>query len=115
MARTVENVCNRVMNSVTPERKSTADLRPDRHRPGAFTLYVDGVAQSYVDPAEPGHLEFEYMRKLAWLVDTAAPTGAPLRVLHLGGGACTMARYIAATRPGSHQVVVERDAGIADL
>src|SRR3954449_11385505 len=29
--------------------------------------------------------------------------------LHLGGGGCTLPRYIAATRPGSSQVVVEAD------
>jgi hypothetical protein len=93
----------------------TAELRRDPHRPGAYMLHIDGVAQSYVDLADPTHLEFEYMRRLSWLIDTMAPAGRPLRVLHLGGGALTMARYVAATRPGSTQEVVERDAALVDL
>jgi hypothetical protein len=93
----------------------TAELRPDPERPGAFMLHIDGVAQSYVDLADPTHLEFEYMRRLSWLIDTMAPASKPLSVLHLGGGALTMARYVAATRPGSTQHVVERDAALVDL
>jgi spermidine synthase len=49
------------------------------------------------------------------VVDAAAPPGAPLRALHLGGGALTLPRYLAATRPGSSQRVVERDAALIAL
>jgi spermidine synthase len=93
----------------------TAELAPDPYRPGGWLLRVDGVAQSYVDLADLTHLEFEYTRRMAWVIDSAAPAGRPLRVLHLGGGALTLPRYIAATRPGSAQVVVERDAALAAL
>ena len=55
------------------------------------------------------------MRRLASIVDGVAPAGAPLSVLHLGGGALTMARYVAATRPGSSQRVVELDAALIAL
>jgi hypothetical protein len=92
-----------------------ADIDPDRMRPGAWLLRIDGVAQSYVDLIEPEHLEFEYMRRVAAVVDSAAPAGHPLRVLHLGGGAYTLARYLAAVRPGSAPFVVERDAALAAL
>ena len=90
----------------------TAELVPDTDRPGAWTLRVDGTPQSYVDVDEPTHLGFEYMRRLGTVVDTAAPRGVPLRVLHVGGGALTLARYVAVTRPGSVQRVVERDAAL---
>jgi spermidine synthase len=70
-------------------------------------LLVDGVPQSYVDPGDPEHLEFEYVRWLGHVVDGLAP--GPLTVLHLGGGACTLPRYVAATRPGSTQLVIEAD------
>lgn len=87
-----------------------------RGAPGqAWTLLVDGVPQSHVDLADPRHLEFEYMRHIAALIDAVAPTGAPLRALHLGGGAMTLPRYVAATRPGSTQRVVERDAALIDF
>jgi spermidine synthase len=36
-------------------------------------------------------------------------------VLHLGGGGLTLARYVAATRPGSSQLAVESDAALAEL
>jgi spermidine synthase len=91
----------------------TATLVPDRHRPAGWTLLVDGVPQSHVDLDDPTYLEFEYVRRLAWVIDAAAPPGVPLRVLHLGGGALTLPRYLAATRPGSAQRVLERDAALA--
>ena len=98
-----------------PDAPPGTALLPDRHRPHGWTLYVDGVPQSYVDLADPHHLEFEYIRRIARVIDAAAPAGAPLRVLHLGGGALTLPRYVAATRPGSTQLVVERDAALAAL
>jgi hypothetical protein len=55
------------------------------------------------------------MRRLGHLVDLAAPAGEPLRVLHLGGGGLTLARYVAATRPGSRQLAVESDAALVEL
>ncbi|MGC9668119.1 spermidine synthase [Planosporangium sp. 12N6] len=100
---------------IEPVDLGTAALVPDRDRPDGWTLLVDGVAQSHVDLADPTYLEFEYMRKLASVVDAAAPSGAPLRVLHLGGGALSLPRYVAATRPGSRQRVVERDAALTAL
>ncbi len=93
----------------------TAQLDPDPFRPGSWLLRIDGVAQSYVDLIEPEHLEFPYMRRVAAVLDTAARGGRPVRALHLGGGAYTLPRYLAATRPGSAQVVVERDGALAAL
>ncbi|MEO3776900.1 fused MFS/spermidine synthase [Micromonospora sp. B11E3] len=92
-----------------------AELVPDPDRPGSWTLLLDGAPQSHVDLADPTHLEFEYVRRLAAAVDLLAPAGTPLRVLHLGGGALTLPRYVGATRPGSTQRVVEVDAALVDL
>jgi spermidine synthase len=86
-----------------------AQLVPDPDRPYAWELLLDGAAQSHVDLAEPEWLEFEYQRRLGHVVDLAAPPGRPLRVVHLGGGALTMARYVAVTRPRSEQQVAEPD------
>ena len=76
---------------------------------------MDGTPQSYVDLDDPHYLEFEYMRRLGHLVNLAAPGGEPLRVLHLGAGGLTLARYVTATRPGSRQLAVESDAALAEL
>ncbi|OIJ88590.1 spermidine synthase [Streptomyces colonosanans] len=93
----------------------TAKLMPDVDRERAWLLTVDGAPQSYVDLDAPTHLEFEYARRLGHVLDTVAEPGQALDVLHLGGGALTLPRYLVATRPGSRQDVVEADRGLLDL
>ncbi|MFF3175573.1 spermidine synthase [Streptomyces sp. NPDC057900] len=95
--------------------RGTARLLPDVDRERAWLLTVDGAPQSYVDLDAPEHLEFEYTRRLGHVVDRVAEPGAPLDVLHLGGGALTLPRYVAATRPGSRQHVAEADRGLLAL
>ena len=68
-----------------------AELVPDLDRPDSWILFVDGTPQSQVDLADPLYLEFEYVRRLAHILDLAAPAGEPLDVLHLGGGGLTLA------------------------
>ncbi|PWI20950.1 spermidine synthase-like protein [Streptomyces sp. Act143] len=92
-----------------------AKLMPDVDRERAWLLTVDGAPQSYVDLDEPTHLEFEYARRLGHVLDITTDPGQPLDVLHLGGGALTLPRYVAATRPGSRQDVVEADRGLLEL
>jgi spermidine synthase len=92
-----------------------AALVPDPDRPRSWTLVVNGTPQSHVDLDDPEYLEFEYVRRLGHVVDLAAPPRRPLRVLHLGGGGLTLARYVAATRPRSTQQVVEIDAALVEL
>lgn len=93
----------------------TAKLMPDVDRPHAWLLTVDGAPQSYVDLDAPTYLEFEYAQRLAHVLDTADDSDRPLDVIHLGGGALTLPRYVAATRPGSRQDVVEADRGLLEL
>jgi spermidine synthase len=92
-----------------------AELVGDPDRASGWTLLLDGAPQSHVDLADPTHLEFEYIRRMAAAIDLIAPARAPLRVLHLGGGALTLPRYVAATRPGSPQRVVEIDGPLVEL
>ncbi|WP_327032262.1 fused MFS/spermidine synthase [Micromonospora ureilytica] len=92
-----------------------AELVPAPDRAGSWTLLLDGAPQSHVDLTDPTHLEFEYVRRLAAAVDLIAPAGEPLRVLHLGGGALTLPRYVSATRPGSTQRVSEVDGALVEL
>ncbi|MGC5000876.1 spermidine synthase [Streptomyces sp. DT203] len=92
-----------------------AELIPDRERPHAWTLTLDGAPQSHVDLDDPSHLSFAYQRRIGHIADLAAPAGQPLHVVHLGGGAFTLARYVAATRPRSTQQVVELDAALVQL
>ncbi|MEV5781835.1 fused MFS/spermidine synthase [Streptomyces sp. NPDC052287] len=92
-----------------------AELIPDRDRPRAWTLLIDGAPQSHVDLDDPAHLSFEYQRRLGHVIDLVAPPGKPVHAVHLGGGAFTLARYTAATRPRSTQQVVERDGLLVQL
>lgn len=93
----------------------TAKLMPDVDRARAWLLTVDGAPQSYVDLDAPAHLEFEYAQRLGHVLEAVAEPGRPLDVVHLGGGALTLPRYVAATRPGSRQDVVEADRGLLRL
>ncbi|EST22745.1 hypothetical protein N566_26415 [Streptomycetaceae bacterium MP113-05] len=100
---------------IRPVGGGTAKLLPDVDRRRAWLLTVDGSPQSYVDLEDPLHLEFEYVRRLAHLLDLVAPGKDPLDLLHLGGGGLTLPRYAACARPGSRQRVVESDAGLSAL
>jgi hypothetical protein len=91
----------------------TAKLLPDVDRARAWLLTVDGSPQSYVDLDDPGHLEFEYTRRIAYVVESGFDQ--PLDAVHLGGGALTLPRRLARTLPGSRQEVVEADRGLAAL
>jgi hypothetical protein len=88
-----------------------ATLAPDPDHPACWTLAVDGLPQSCVDTENPRNLRYRYMRRLADVVDAVAPKD----ILHLGGGALTLPRYVAATRPGTQQRVVEKDGALTDL
>lgn len=98
-----------------PVGGGTAKLLPDVDRRRAWLLTVDGAPQSYVDLDDPGHLEFEYVRRLAHVIDLTGRPGMQLDLLHLGGGGLTLPRYAEAARPGSRQRVIESDAELAGL
>jgi Spermine/spermidine synthase domain len=97
-----------------PVRFGEAELTRDADRPSGWLLSVNGVAQSYVDLDDPEHLEFDYVRRIGDVVDRVSRPG-PLDVLHIGGGACTVPRYVEATRKGSRQLVIEADGPLVDL
>jgi spermidine synthase len=94
---------------------ATAEILRDASRSRAFTLLLDGVESSHVDLDDPQYLVFEYVRWLGDVIDCLAPSGEPLDAVHLGGGAATLARYVAATRPAAKQVVFEVDAALVAL
>ena len=92
-----------------------ARLEESRHVPGSWTLYVDGTPQSHVELERPEWLGFEYVRRIGHAIDLVQPEGEPITAVHLGGGALTLPRYVAATRPGSRQQVVELESELVDL
>ncbi|MFI5696227.1 spermidine synthase [Kribbella sp. NPDC051586] len=82
---------------------------------GTFVLRIDGSPQSQVDLADPAHLPFEYMRRIGDVVDAVAPRRQPVAVLHVGGAALSIPRYVAVTRPRSRQIVLEPDEDLTEF
>ncbi|PCE16502.1 spermine synthase [Microbacterium sp. SZ1] len=78
-----------------------------------FELIVDDTPQSHVDLDDPTHLHFEYIVRMGAVIDQLRD--GPLTAVHLGAGALTIPRYVAATRPGSRQQVIELEAPLAAL
>lgn len=90
------------MNRVVPA--------PDDRR--AFMVMHGKTEQSWVDPTDPLRLEFEYVQRIAEVLEEtilARPLTENLRVIHVGGGGLTLPRFIAARRPRTTQVVLEPD------
>ncbi|WP_116084797.1 fused MFS/spermidine synthase [Agromyces sp. PvR057] len=92
-----------------------ARLEESRQVPGSWTLTVDGTPQSHVELDRPDWLGFEYVRRIGHAIDLVRPEGEAITAVHLGGGALTLPRYVAATRPGSRQQVVELESDLVDL
>lgn len=84
-------------------------------RTGGWDLLLDGIPNSNVDLWSPSNLHFTYAKTMEGVIDYCYPEGNALKVLHLGAGAMSIARFIDATRPGSAQTVVEIDADLIDF
>ena len=92
-----------------------ARVEGDPHRPSGRVLLLGPQEASYSDVADPTRLAWSYVRRIGDVVDTFRPASSAVDVVHIGGGAGTLARYVAATRPGSRQELYELDAGVAAL
>lgn len=95
------------------------ELEPDPYLNDGWLISVNGVPSSHIVLGNPRELVFEYMQWIAVAVeshleDTGADT-SKLRLTHLGGGACSLARYFAEVYPSSRNSVVELDGSLAAL
>jgi MFS family permease len=77
------------------------------------TLVLDNVNHGAVDLDQPTHLEFRYVKVMGAAIDQLPP--GPIDALHIGGGAFSLPAYVAATRPGSTQLVLELDPALVDV
>jgi MFS family permease len=92
-----------------------ARVENDPAVPGGRTLILNSARHSYVDLNDPRHLQFAYVQWIGAVTDVLRPPGTPIEALHLGGGGFTVPEYVAATRTGSRQVVLELDGGLVRL
>jgi spermidine synthase len=79
-------------------------------------LYIGGLASSHVDLERPQRLHMDYLARMAVALDALRPDrGAPLDLVHLGGGALALPRYVAATRPRARNEVWEIEPELVAL
>ncbi|MBM7051693.1 spermidine synthase [Rothia sp. ZJ1223] len=94
-----------------------AELIEDDYTPNGWVLEINGMESSHIVIGRPRELDFEYMRWLAAVIEPyiqAHLDAEKLRITHLGGGACSMARYLADAYPKSRNTVVELDGKLAE-
>jgi spermidine synthase len=87
-------------------------VEEDPARPTGRRLYLDTLLHSYVDLADPAHLEFGYTRIVGDVLAAAAPAGQAINAIHVGGGGFSIPRHLESVRPGSRSLVLELDEGI---
>jgi hypothetical protein len=92
-------------------RRGELVVERDPARPSGRLLRDGGMEASYVDLGDPSHLEFDYLRWMRIVLSAAAAR----RILHVGGGACTLARALAAADPQGRQEVCEHDGAVLAL
>jgi spermidine synthase len=92
-----------------------AAVKVDPANPTGRVLFLNSAEHSYVDLADPSHLQFAYTQWIGAVADLVKPRGQRIDALHLGGGGFTVPRYVTATRPGSDNVVFEIDGRLIDL
>lgn len=83
--------------------------------PDAYELVLDDQHHSYVDLKDPTYLGYRYTRWIAHAIDGTYPAGEPLNVVFVGGGGFTLPRWLNATRPGSHGLVLEVDGELVEF
>jgi spermidine synthase len=92
-------------------RRGDFVVERDRQRRSGRMLREGRMDVSYIDLADPTHLEFDYLR---WMRIVLTAVRAR-RVLHIGGGGCALARALAARDPHGRQEVCEIDADVLAL
>ena len=76
---------------------------------GVRLVVIDDLIHGYVHPEDATHLEYEYLQVFAVLDALTRTEAGTASSLHLGGGAFTFPRYLAARWPGDDIVVAEID------
>lgn len=90
---------------------------PDSETGSEYILRIGGADQSHVNLWEPWEIKYEYLRRIANACDSifSQLLDSPLKALHLGAGALTLARYLHVTQPGSEHLAVDIEPEIFEF
>jgi hypothetical protein len=102
-------------DSVLLSGGQVATLEPDRWNAARVELVVDGTPQSSVNLTDPTDLAFEYVERIGHVIDRIGEPKEAITAVHFGAGALTIPRYVAWTRPGSRQQVIELEPELVDF
>jgi len=86
-----------------------------RYRDGQYILVMDDLINGYYNPVEPSRLTYPYLRVFRDLLARRSPSDSGVTSLHIGGGAYTFPRYIAANRPNDRVSVIELDPIVTEV
>lgn len=108
------------MSSSIPSRwlsfvQKHATIYDDHLVPGSKILAIGEAEQSHVNLAEPENVFYEYLARIANHIRVLKAEEQPLRMLHLGAGALTLARWASAIYPGSSHVAVDIERALLDF
>lgn len=96
-------------------RQAHAVIETDPLIAGAKVLSIGDAPQSHVNMDYPSEIAYEYLARIANHVKVLYPTAEPLRLLHLGAGALTLARWAGQQYLGSTQVAVDLERELVDF
>lgn len=79
-------------------------------------LILDTETNSFVDLTNPYDLgTFRYTKWIAEAIDKHSKLKTPIKAVFVGGGGLTLPRWLRATRPDSHSVVLEVDKQLIEF
>jgi spermidine synthase len=78
-------------------------------------LKLDHLSHSYVVLNNPTYLRWEYAKTMAEVINYICKDTPNPKVLHLGGGAYTLPKYLDVLYPGSQNDVVEIDPAVTEV
>ncbi|MGP5380888.1 spermidine synthase [Glutamicibacter arilaitensis] len=82
---------------------------------GSKILAIGDAPQSHVNLAAPENIFYEYLARIANHLKVLRSSNRPLKMLHLGAGALTLARWASVVYPSSTHVAVDIERELLDF
>lgn len=92
-----------------------ATIYDDDLIPGAKILAIGDAPQSHVNLAHLEEVFYEYLARIANHLQVLRSPENPLKMLHLGAGALTLARWASIVYPSSTHVAVDIERALLDF